>query len=189
MWNTYWCSSSSLPNMKAIHWRMKVTLTLKKRLTMKRLIWDDNCSPPPDRCPPRYCYFKGWIFFSNPSKNICCGTHWNCIGKMDPVKKNSTFLQGEIRKYLSELFFGNFKEFTTGQSSDSVNQNSPMFSVRVWRISNWNLLILFLPLHTHTKNMLLWNCLAKVIPMSATTFLLYIVYICFQGEIMKKDFP
>ena len=24
-WNTYWSSSSSLPNMKAIHWRIKVT--------------------------------------------------------------------------------------------------------------------------------------------------------------------
>ena len=38
MWNTYWPSSSSLPNMKAIHW-IKVTYGFEKRLT-KRLKWD-----------------------------------------------------------------------------------------------------------------------------------------------------
>ena len=30
MWNTYWSSSSSLPNMKAIHWRIKVKYNWKK---------------------------------------------------------------------------------------------------------------------------------------------------------------
>ena len=38
MWNIYWSSSSSLPNMKAIHWRIKVTCNFEKRLT-KRLTW------------------------------------------------------------------------------------------------------------------------------------------------------
>ena len=40
MWNTCWSSSSSLPNMKAIHWRIKVTYNFEKRLT-----WDD-AQPP-----------------------------------------------------------------------------------------------------------------------------------------------
>ena len=44
-WNTYWSSSSSLPNMKAIHWRTKVTYRFEKRLT-----WDDARSLLPD-CP------------------------------------------------------------------------------------------------------------------------------------------
>ena len=59
-WNTYWSSSSSLPNMKAIHWRVKVTYNFEKRLT-KRLTWDAAR-------PPRHRYFKGQIFLKNPSK-------------------------------------------------------------------------------------------------------------------------
>ena len=54
MWNTYGPSSSSLPNMKAIHWRIKVTYNFEKRFT-KRLAWDDA------RRPPGHCYFKGQI--------------------------------------------------------------------------------------------------------------------------------
>ena len=40
MWITYWSSSSSLPNMKAICWRLKVTYNFEKTLT-KRLTSDD----------------------------------------------------------------------------------------------------------------------------------------------------
>ena len=46
MRNTYWSSSSSLPNMKAIHWRINVTYNFEKRLT-KRLTWDDTRSQTP----------------------------------------------------------------------------------------------------------------------------------------------
>ena len=39
------CSSfSTLPNMKAIHWRIKVTYNFEKRLT-KMLTWDDTRRP------------------------------------------------------------------------------------------------------------------------------------------------
>ena len=43
MGNTYW-SSSSLPNMNAIHWRIKVTNFVK------RLTWD-NARRPANACP------------------------------------------------------------------------------------------------------------------------------------------
>ena len=35
MWNTLWSSSSSLPNMKAIQWRMKVTYNFEKKVNQK----------------------------------------------------------------------------------------------------------------------------------------------------------
>ena len=44
MENTYWSSSSSPPNMKAIHWRIKITYNFEKRLT-KRFTWDDARPP------------------------------------------------------------------------------------------------------------------------------------------------
>ena len=44
IWNTCWSSSSSLPNMKAIHWMIKVTYNFEKRLT-----WDDAWCPTPAR--------------------------------------------------------------------------------------------------------------------------------------------
>ena len=62
MGNTCWSSSSSLPNMKAIHWRIKVTYNFEKRLT-----WDD-ARRQPIRRPPDHCYFKWQIFGKNPSK-------------------------------------------------------------------------------------------------------------------------
>ena len=35
-WNTYWSSSSFLPNIKAIHWRIKVTYNFEKKVNQKQ---------------------------------------------------------------------------------------------------------------------------------------------------------
>ena len=45
MWHAYWSLSSSLPNIKAIHWRIKVTYNFEKRLTEQQT-WDDARRSP-----------------------------------------------------------------------------------------------------------------------------------------------
>ena len=52
MWNIYWSSASSLANMKAIHWRIKVTYNFEKRLTKSQT--SDDARRPPDARPPAW---------------------------------------------------------------------------------------------------------------------------------------
>ena len=59
MGNTYW-SFLSLPNMKAIHLRIKVIYNFEKKVNLGRRL--------PARRPPRHCYFKGQIFLKTRPK-------------------------------------------------------------------------------------------------------------------------
>ena len=72
MWHTYWSSSLSLPNTKAIHWRIKVTQLWKKVNQQVNQTVNLGRRPMPDAHPtarqPGQRYFKGWIFFLNRPK-------------------------------------------------------------------------------------------------------------------------
>ena len=66
MWHPYWSSSSSLPNMKAIHWRIKVTYNFEKKVNPKvNLGRRPTPACPPAACLPGHCFFKGWILKKN----------------------------------------------------------------------------------------------------------------------------
>ena len=64
MWHAYWSSSSSLPNMKTVHWRIKVTYNFEKRVNQKVNL---------GRCPMPVCPDIAILkdrFLKNPSKNV-----------------------------------------------------------------------------------------------------------------------
>ena len=67
IWNIYWASSSSLPNIKATHRKIKVTYSFERKVNQKVNL---GRRPTPTR-PPGHRYFKGWIF-KDPSnkKNV-----------------------------------------------------------------------------------------------------------------------
>ena len=91
MGNTHWSSFSSPPNMKAIHWRIKVTYNFEKRLT-KRLTWDNAYHPIPAHLD--IAILKDGLFSKNPSKNdVFSWTEHSHQGLIFLLVKNSCFYE------------------------------------------------------------------------------------------------
>ena len=62
-WYAYWSVSSSLPNMKAIHWLIKVTHNFEKKVKQKvNLGWHPM--------PTRTSLFQRTDFFEKPVQKI-----------------------------------------------------------------------------------------------------------------------
>ena len=90
MWHTYWSSSSSLPNMKAIHWRIKVTYNFEKKVNQKVILGRRPTAAhrPAQRPPARTSLFSRTLvfFLKNPSKNTFMNYRGNALDKFVPTK-------------------------------------------------------------------------------------------------------